>query len=111
MLDSNLTLTMKNILSLSFIALCVVLATSCDSGFDEMNTSDIRVTTIDPGFILNNAIINSSPGGVNPGIATSNLTYDIAIVQQIITSNGGVQVGGNFNQVNIGNTPLTWNNY
>ncbi len=102
---------MKKIFNFSLLALSFVLITSCDSGFDALNTSKVGAVTLDPALVLNNATINSSPGGVSPGTSTSALTYDMAIVQQMITSNSGVQVGGNYNQVNIGNTPLTWQNY
>jgi hypothetical protein len=102
---------MKKIINFCLLAISLVLITSCDKGFDELNTSKTAAVTLDPALILNNAVINSSPGGVNPGSATSDLTYSMAIVQQIITSNSGLQVGGNFNQVNINNTPLTWVNY
>jgi hypothetical protein len=102
---------MKKILNISTLAVLLSLATSCDNGFDELNTSKTGAVSLDPVLVLNNAVINSSPGGVSPGSATSDLTYGLANVQQIISSNSGVLVGGNFNQVNIGNTPLTWVNY
>lgn len=102
---------MKKILNVFLVALLVQCITSCDKGFDDLNTSKTGATSLNPIFVLNAAVINSSPGGVNPGSVTTGLTYDMAIVQQIITSNSGLQVGGNFNQVNINNTPLTWVNY
>jgi len=117
MLNFNYDRIMKKILNFSLLALSFMLIASCDSGFDALNTSKTGAVTLDPALLLNNAIISSSPGGGNTGApagsttGTSSLTYDIAIVQQIITSNSGVQVGGNFNQINIGNTPLTWQNY
>jgi hypothetical protein len=102
---------MKKIFFLCLLALSFTLVTSCDNGFDELNTSKTSSLTLDPVLVFNNAVLNSSPGGVNPGSATSSLTYGLAIAQQMISSNTGVNLGGNFNQVNIGNTPLTWINY
>src|SRR6478735_3522740 len=94
---------MKKIINIYLLALSFVLVTSCDNGFDELNTSKTGATALDPALVLNNAIINSSP--------TSSLNYEIAVVQQWYSSNSGVLVGGNYNQKNIGNTPLNWVNY
>jgi hypothetical protein len=94
---------MKKIFKLFLLGSLFSLATSCDDGFDELNTNKTAALSLDPALILNNAVVNSSTG--------TGLTYEIAIVQQIITSNSGVNVGGNFNQVNIGNTPQNWTNY
>lgn len=94
---------MKKIFNLILLALSFVLIASCDSGFDALNTSKTGATSLDPVLVLNNAIISSSP--------TPSLSYEIAEVQQIFSSNSGVIVGGNFNQKNIGNTPANWVNY
>jgi len=94
---------MKKIFNIFLFAIGLVLVSSCDKGFDEMNTSKVSTPTLDPVLVLNTAILNSSP--------SPSLTYELAIVQQWITSNTGVQVGGNFNQKNVGNTPLNWINY
>ncbi len=94
---------MKKITNYLFLSISLLLVTSCDSGFDELNTSKTGAISLDPAFLLNNAIINSSP--------TPSLTYEIAIVQQMFSSNTGVLVGGNFNQTNVTNTPLNWTNY
>jgi hypothetical protein len=40
----------------------------------------------------------------------STLVYELGAVQQIITSNSGVNVGANYNQVNVGSTPGNWTN-
>lgn len=95
---------MKKIINIFLLALSFTfVATSCDEGFDELNTSKSGATSLDPVFILNNAIISSSP--------SPNLVYDVAIVQQMIATNTGVLEGGNFNKVVVNNTPLNWNNY
>jgi hypothetical protein len=99
MLNFNLR-HMKKIFNYCFLTLLFFLIESCDSGFDELNTSKTQSTTLDPALILNNAILSSSP--------TTSLNYEIAIVQQVYSSNTGVLEGGNFNKTNVGNTPLNW---
>ncbi len=95
---------MKKIVNIFILALSFTLiTTACDEGFDELNTSKSGAISLDPVFILNNAIISSSP--------SANLVYDVAIVQQWIATNTGVLEGGNFNKVVVNNTPLNWNNY
>jgi hypothetical protein len=94
---------MKKIFYNCSLIVGLLLASSCDQGFDELNTSEVNTPTLDPVLVLNTAILNSSP--------TPSLTYEIAIVQQWFSSNTGVLVGGNFNQKNVGNTPLNWVNY
>jgi hypothetical protein len=93
---------MKKIFSISILALFLVVITSCEKNFDEINTSKTGATNIDPAFILNNAIINSS-------IVT--LIYEIGIVQQIISPNSGVLTGANYNQDNRATTDDNWSNY
>ena len=87
---------------LAFVA--CLFATSCDDGFDEMNTNQTAATTVNPAFILNNAIINASH------VATI-LQYDMSIVQQTVTPNSGVLTGANFNQDNRDYTQQTWLRY
>ena len=94
---------MKKIYNLCLLALSFTLITACDSGFDALNTSKTGAITLDPAFVLNSAVINSSP--------TSSLIYEEAIVQQWFSSNTGVLEGGNFNKVVVNNTPANWTNY
>ncbi len=94
---------MKKILNIFLLALSFTFFTACDEGFDELNTSKSGATSLDPVFVLNNAIISSSP--------TSSLIYEEAIVQQWFSTNTGVLEGGNFNKVNVNNTPANWNGY
>ena len=67
-----------------------------------MNKSKTSATGIDPAFILNNAIINSS-------VVT--LVYEIGAVQQIISPNSGVLTGANYNQDNRSSTQSNWQSY
>ncbi len=84
--------------------LMFVLITSCDKGFDEMNTSPIALTSADPAFQLNNAIISSA-------FQYSNLQYEEIIVKQMINPYSGVGAAGQYNQDNRGVTNSNWNRY
>src|SRR6187551_414298 len=98
-------LIMKKIINYSFLLTIVLFATSCDKRFDDLNTNKVNPTLIDPLYLLNNAVINTSfPGN-------SSLAYDAGVVQQIISPNNGVLNGANFNSDNRGNTQVIWQNY
>ncbi len=73
----------------------VLLTFSCDKNFEEINTNDVDPTSasVDPVFLLNNAIINTSISGTQ-------LNFDLGIVQQLISPNSGVLTGANYNQEN-----------
>lgn len=94
---------MKNIKFL-FIVFALLISFACEEGFDEMNTNPVQPTSIDPAFVLNNAIIASSfPGSILP--------YEFAIVQQIVTPFGGVLAGGNYNVENREAGRGIWNRF
>ncbi|HAQ21190.1 MAG TPA: SusD/RagB family nutrient-binding outer membrane lipoprotein [Prolixibacteraceae bacterium] len=93
---------MKKIVNFCVLALFLTMITSCEEGFDELNKSKTSATGIDPAFILNNAVINSS-------VVT--LIFEIGIVQQIISPNSGVLTGANFNQDNRATTDDNWQSY
>jgi hypothetical protein len=96
---------MKTILKYSFLlGVLMTFHTSCDEGFDELNTSKTGATAIDPVFQLNNALINTSFPGAT-------LIYEIGIVQQIISPNSGVLTGANYNQDNRAATDDLWQAY
>jgi hypothetical protein len=44
---------MKKIFITSVLALSMIVITSCDSGFDELNTSKTGATDLDPALVLN----------------------------------------------------------
>ncbi|MGC4101889.1 SusD/RagB family nutrient-binding outer membrane lipoprotein [Ferruginibacter sp.] len=81
---------MKKILHYSFL-LTILMISSCDKGLDDLNKNKTSPTSVDPVFLLNNAIINSS-------FPVKTLVFDMGIVQQMVTPNGGVLAGANFNQ-------------
>ena len=80
------------------------LLTACDDGFDELNTNAVRLTTVEPTFQLNYAIIESS-------LEYGNLTYETTIVRQMISPFTGVGTGGNLNQDNRSATQGNWLRY
>lgn len=95
---------MKKINYIVLLTISLVAMSSCDNGFDELNSSKTGATTLDPALILNNAIINSSP---NAG----QLNYELAIVQQLTSPNTGVLEGANFNKNNSSSSIANWRDY
>jgi hypothetical protein len=81
------------------LALLVVFS-SCDKNFEEINTNPIAATSLDPAYLFANAQRNS---------AVSTYHYQGEIVQQIVTPYGGVLEGGNRNTVNDGNSASIYN--
>jgi hypothetical protein len=101
---------MKNIkiYLLGMLTVMCMLA-SCDKDFDELNVNTVDPTTLDPQFIMNRAIIEST---YPDNFATLQmLTYNFGIVQQIITPFGSSLSGGNYNIFNPGNTTPVWINF
>jgi hypothetical protein len=91
----------KKYISLSILA---VLFAACDKGFDELNVNSTAATSIDPAFILNDAILNTT-------FTTGTAIYDMGIVQQIVSPNSGVLTGANYNQDNRNATETMWVRY
>jgi hypothetical protein len=95
---------MKKILSYSLVVLTLLSGTSCEKGFDRLNTSETGFTVVDPVLQLNGAIFNASfPVGA--------LIYEMGIVQQVISPNGGVLAGANFNVDNRSLLQPLWQSY
>lgn len=96
---------MKNLKIYIFALITLFMSvTACDEGFDEMNRNPVEPTTLNPVYLLNRAILSSS-GGFNT------LVYEIGIVQHIVTPNGGVLGGANFNQDNRDAAGANWRNF
>ncbi len=96
---------MKTVYKYSLVSLLSLsLLMACDNGFDEMNTNPVRLTSIDPVFQLNRALISVAPG-------YGQLTYEVTIVRQMITPFIGVGTGGNLNQDNRSATQANWQNF
>ena len=82
---------MKKIISYSFPLVLLMFAASCDKGLEDLNKNKVNPTSLDPVMLLNNAIVNTS-------FPTRSVIFDVGIVQQMVTPNGGVLAGANFNQ-------------
>lgn len=95
---------MKKILNYSLLIALFSFSVSCEKGLDELNKNKTNPTSIDPVFQLNNAVINAS-------FPVGSLIFDIGIVQQVISPNGGVLAGANFNVDNRGLTNTPWPTY
>ncbi|MES1217667.1 MAG: SusD/RagB family nutrient-binding outer membrane lipoprotein [Bacteroidota bacterium] len=81
---------MKKIFNYSLMALLLLFISSCEKGLEGLNKNKTQPTSIDPALLLNNAVINAS-------FPTKTVIYEMGIVQQIISPNGGVLAGANFN--------------
>ena len=90
---------MKRILNYSLFVFGLVFMGSCDKGLEDLNVNKTSAIAVDPSFQLNNAVINLANTGAT-------LIWDIGIVQQIISPNGGVLAGANFNQDNRSSAQL-----
>jgi hypothetical protein len=87
------------------LPLILTAAVSCTKKLEEINVNRVSPTSLDPILLLNNAIINTS-------FPTRTVIYEMAIMQQIVTPNGGVLAGGNFNQdARDASTASTWGAY
>jgi hypothetical protein len=96
---------MKKFISFWSICAALLFATSCDRGFDELNVNPNSPTALNPVLLLNNGILSSNyPGG-------DALVFEAGIVQQIISPNGTVLAGANFNVDNKPRNAANWNNY
>ncbi|HTE34737.1 MAG TPA: SusD/RagB family nutrient-binding outer membrane lipoprotein [Chryseolinea sp.] len=80
------------------------LLPSCDSGFDELNVSKTSPVSLNPAFLMNNAIVLTS-------FPLETIVFEIPVVQQIVTPFGGVLGGGNFNQDNRPRNGGNWVRY
>ena len=84
------------------LILALLMISSCDEGFDELNTNPVRLTSLDPTFQLNRAIEDFAP-------VYGNLTYETTIVRQMFTPFTGVGTGANLNEDNRSQTEGNWN--
>jgi len=96
---------MKKIFSYSLLVILFTSVVSCDKGLQDLNINRTSPTAVDPALLLNNAVIGAS-------FPTRTVIYDVTIVQQMVTPNGGVLAGGNFNQdTRDASTASVWANY
>jgi Starch-binding associating with outer membrane len=81
--------------------LLLLLLTSCDKGFDEMNVNPNALTTVEPALQFNTAVVSSAHG-------YNNLQYETIIVKQMINPFSGVGAAGQYNQDNRSVTAENW---
>jgi hypothetical protein len=75
-----------------FLAIIILFFfASCEKGLSDLNVNETNSTSLDPALLLNQAIINTS-------FPVKSLVFDVGIVQQMVSPNGGVLAGANFNQ-------------
>jgi hypothetical protein len=74
----------------SFLLL-LLFTVACEKGLEDLNVNKTSPTTLDATLLLNQAVINTS-------FPVKTLVFDVGIVQQMVTPNGGVLSGANFNQ-------------
>jgi hypothetical protein len=82
---------MKKIANYILTIFLLYFTTGCEKNLSKLNVNETNSTTLDPALLLNQAIINTS-------FPVKSLVFDIGIVQQMVTPNGGVLAGANFNQ-------------
>lgn len=91
---------MKRIFIYATALAILASASSCDSGFEDVNKNPVLATSVDPVYLFSNAQFSSA-------IATQN--YQMQIVQQINTPYTGVLEGGNHNAVSDPNSNANFN--
>jgi hypothetical protein len=95
---------MKNIFKYSLIAAVLLFSTSCDKGLEKLNVNTTGFSSLDPILQLNGATVNAS-------FPVGTLVYDIGIVQQLVSPNGGVLAGANYNVDNKAPNSPVWPTY
>ncbi len=87
------------------VATLAVTFSSCDKNLEDLNINKTSPSTVNPVFLLNNAVVNAS-------FPVKSLVFDVGIVQQMVSPNGGVLAGANFNQDSRDvTTPPIWAAY
>jgi hypothetical protein len=96
---------MKKLFNYTLLTVLLISVVSCEKGLEKLNVNTVNPTSVDPASLLNNAIINMS-------YPTRSVLFDMGIVQQLVSPNGGVLAGANFNQDSRDVTqPALWTIY
>lgn len=82
---------MKKLFFYTLFILTLSGLSSCDKNLADLNINRVNPTSLDAALLLNNAVINAS-------YPVKSLVFDVGIVQHMISPNGGVLAGANFNQ-------------
>jgi hypothetical protein len=97
---------MKKLVTILSLCIALNLMSSCDAGFDEINTNKVSPTSLSPDFVLNKAILDATyTQGTD---ALQMLNYHFGIVQQLITPYGSSLAGANYNQFVAANITQLW---
>lgn len=97
-------LNVKHICCYGWVIVAFVFLTACDSGFNQINTDDTSLTSVEPILQLNNAIVGS-------GLDFGNLLCETTVVRQGIGPFTGVLTCANLNQDNKQQADNNWNRY
>lgn len=100
-------MTMLNVTSFYRIGLIVIALTvlaACDSGFDELNTDESSLTSVDSALQLNDSIVESALG-------FNNLVCETTIVRQGITPFTGFWTCANQNVENATQAAFNWDRF
>ena len=92
---------MKKRSLLTILTSTLLLAASCDKGFEELNVNPNNPTSLDAAYLFTNAEYSNF---------NSLFEYEQTIVQQFINPFGGVSAAFNFNVLNQGSTATRWTN-
>ncbi|MCC5937523.1 MAG: SusD/RagB family nutrient-binding outer membrane lipoprotein [Lunatimonas sp.] len=99
---------MKKLFNYTLITVVTLLTLACDQDFDDINTNRVDPTSLSPLFLLNQGILDMR---YREGTQTlQDLSYNFGIVQQIITPFGSSLAGANYNQLNLSNSQIIWQN-
>jgi hypothetical protein len=82
----------------------LVGTSSCDKGFEEVNTNPVQPSSLNPVYLFSNAQLAS-------GFPSHTINYEMAIVQQLMSPFAGVLAGGNINILNADQALGLWNQY
>lgn len=82
----------------------LILASSCDKDFEEINTNPVQPSSMNPVYLFSTAQLNS-------GFANQTINYDMAIIQHVMNPFAGVLAGGNVNILNADQAVGVWNQY
>ena len=93
----------RGLLKTGLLGAALFSATSCDDGFDTLNTDTTQLTAVEPVMQLNTAVLNSA----------ANLTMlqcETSVVKQHVRVFAGVGACGNFNVDARGTSENNWTN-
>ncbi|MES2277214.1 MAG: SusD/RagB family nutrient-binding outer membrane lipoprotein [Bacteroidota bacterium] len=91
---------MKNIINILISATCIILVSSCNKGFEQLNINPNNPTELDAAFLFTNAEFSTH---------AATMETEPTVVQQFVNPFTGITAAFNFNQVNQTYTAQKWN--